>query len=174
METKKHSFFCFFCSVSGEKAKTPCVFWISVGKPKNTMCFCWDFWWQTKKTLGKPKNLKVWGPSERFWILDFWFCSAFGGNQKCKNPKIQNLSEGLETFGFCGFPSFFLAFQQESKNHMGFWILSGKPKNTRLFLLFVRSLVKKQKNPVCFWISVGKQKHLVFFGFLLENQKAQE
>ena len=29
-----------------------------------------------KKTLGKPTNPKVWGPSERFWIfgfLDFWF-----------------------------------------------------------------------------------------------------
>ena len=93
-----------------------------------------------------------------------------GANQK--KTKIQNLSEGPETFGFFGFPRFFGFENRNPQNHLFFLILGGKPKQHRFFLVFLFGLWWKTKKTLCFfWISVGKPKNtMCFFGFLLENQ----
>ena len=83
-----------------------------------------------------------------------------------KKPKIQNLSEGPETFVFLVFLGFFWFSNRNPKNHMFFLDLGGNQK-TQVFFLFSCSVSGEQpKNPVFFWISVGKpKKHHVFFFF---------
>ena len=90
-----------------------------------------------------------------------------------KKPKIQNLSERPETFGFFGFPMvFWFSNRNPKKSHVFFWILGGKPKKHRFFLFSCSVSGEKPKNPcvfldfcwkpntMCFfWISVGKQKN---------------
>ena len=89
---------------------------------------------KSPRTTNKSKSF---GPLRK--VLDFLeFLVSAEGTTK---PKIQNLSEGPETFGFFGFPRvfcflteiqkktvFFLVFHLKSKNHVSFWISVGKPK----------------------------------------------
>ena len=132
---KKHRVFWFSCSVFGEKPKNPCF-----------LDFCWKtkkhhvlFWISVRKqqkTLGKPKNPKVSGPSERFWIFGFVVPSA-----ETKKTKIQNLAEGPETFGFLGFPRVFLFSNRNPKNHVVFLDFKWKnQKKTQGFLVFLFGL----------------------------------
>ena len=114
------------------------------------------------------------------------------GNQKTKNPKIQSLCEGPETFGFFGFPRVFFGFLGFALKKPWFFLdFCWKTKKTQGFFGFSAGfLAKNQKNLVFFWIFVGKpkktqgffgffcwvsgektKKTLFFFGFLLENQK---
>ena len=124
-KTKKNTvLFWFSCSVSGEKPKkTLCFFFgFLLENQKNTMCF-FGFLLENQKNPRKNKKSKSFGPLRR--VLDFWifgFVVPSAETKKTKNPKIQNLSEGPETFGFVGFPRvFFLVFQQKSKKSHGFF-----------------------------------------------------
>ena len=126
---------CFFLN-----QKTPCVF----------LDFCWK-----SKNPRKTQKSKSLGPLRK--VLDFWFCIAFGGNQKNPKSKNQKLSEGTETFGFFGFPRFFLFSNRNPNNHIVFFEVLGVKQETQVFFFFVRSLVENQKT-LCFLVSVGKQK----------------
>ena len=91
-----------------------------------------------------------------FCIFVFWFTPKALQNQK---SKIQNLSEGPETFVFLVF--------------LGFWFSNRNQKKHRVVLVFHQRPNKKitknpvlfgfppkiQKNHVFFWISVGKPKN---------------
>ena len=152
---KKH---CFFFGFPPKIQKNHVIFWISVGKPK--------------KTLGKPTNPKVSGPSERFWI--FGFLVSAEGTTKPKIPKIQTLLRGPKLLDFLVFLGFFLVFQQKSKKTHGvFWFSNRNPKKHRVFgvfhprpnkrkpkstVFFLVFHLKSKKNHVIFWISVGKPK----------------
>ena len=84
------------------------------------------------------------------------------GNQKTKNPKIQSLCEGPETFGFFGFPRVFLVFLGFAlKKPCVFLDFCWKTKKTQGFFVFLLGFWRKTKKTLC------------FFGFLLENQKTQ-
>ena len=103
-------------------------FWFSNRNPKTHMVF-FDFRWKTKKTqsffgfllenqktLGKPKNPKVSGPSERFWIFGFVVPSAETKNSKksktfLRGPKLLDLLVVLGLFWFSN---------RNPKNHMFF------------------------------------------------------
>ena len=85
---------------------------------------------------------------------------------RLREPKIQNLSEGPETFGFFCFHRVFWFSNRNPKTHCVFGFPT-EIKKTHGFLFFTRNLTKKQKkhvkspkNNVFFWISVGKQKTL--------------
>ena len=172
---KAQGFFGFSPETEQENQKKPCVFlvfhlksqknhvifWISVGKSKNPR---------------KTKKSKSFGPLRK--VLDFWFFGFFvsaEGTTKPKIQKIQNPSEGPETFGFFGFPRVFfgfptkinkkntwcfLVFQQKSKKTQGFWGFSPETEqeNQKKHCVFFGFPPKIQKNHVIFWISVGKPK----------------
>ena len=129
------------------KSKNPCDFWIPVGKPKK---------------LGKPQNPKVSSPSERFWILGFlhnWFPPKALQNQK---SKIQNLSEGPQTFRFFGFPRVFLVFHQKSqKKHMVFFGFPTEIQKTQGVFAFSPETEQKNKQTVFFWFPFKIKKHYV-------------
>ena len=89
-----------FLNLGGNRKKSTGCFWFSCSvsgeKPKKTLCFL-DFCWRTKNTIffwisvWKPRKTKKIQKSRAtqkgFGFLDFWFCSAFDGNIKTKNPK---------------------------------------------------------------------------------------
>ena len=98
------------------------------------------------------------------------------GKPKQQTSKIQNLSEGPETFGFLVFLGFLWFSSRNPKKNMFFLILGGKPKKHRVFFGFlVRSLVKTKKT-LCFlgFHLKSKQQTMCFFGFLLENKKPRK
>ena len=69
---KKHRVVLVFHQRPNKKiTKNPVLFGFPPKIQKN-MCF-FGFLLENQKTLGKPKNPKVSGPSERFWILEILF-----------------------------------------------------------------------------------------------------
>ena len=110
-------------------------------------------------------------------------CDYDDGNQKTKNPKIQSLCEGPETFGFFGFPRVFLVFLGFALKKPWFFLdFCWKTKKTQGFFGFSAGfLAKNQKNLVFFldfcwktkkntrfcwffcWVSGEKPKKTLFF-----------
>ena len=147
-EIQKNTGFLVFHQRPNKKTKKNLVFFGFPPKIKKKPCVFLDFCWKTKKTLGTAE-----------------------GTTK---PKIQNLSEGPETFGFLvflacfGFPTeiqkntwCFLVFQHKSKKKHRFFGFSPETeqenqKEPGVFLVFH---LKSKKNHVIFWISVGKPKN---------------
>ena len=88
--------------------KTPCVF----------LDFCWK-----SKNPRKTQKSKSLGPLRK--VLDFWFCIAFGGNQKTQNPKIKNFLRGpklLDFLVFLGFFCFPTEIQTITSFFLRFWV----------------------------------------------------
>ena len=133
--------------------KNPVNFWISVGKPKKTLVH-----------TGKTKKSKSFGPRRKvlvFWNFGFLFFFGFVvPSAETKNAKIQNFSEGPETFGFFGFPRVFLVFLQKSKN------------NHSVFLVFQQKSKKTQ--PRVFLSSNRNPKQTKVFLILRPNQKTKK
>ena len=129
METQKNTgCFWFSCSVSGEKPKNPVFFRFLLENQKTQSFF--GFLLENQKNPRKFKIQKFRAPQKGFGFLVF-------GTTK---TKIQNLSEGPETFGFFGFPRVFLVFQQKSKKSHVFFDFRWKSKKHKLFLVFLFGL----------------------------------
>ena len=99
----KHRVFLVFHQRPNKKTKKTCVFFGFPPKIQKKPCDFLDFCWKTRKTLGKPKNPKVSGPSERFWIfgfLIFWFPPKALQNQKSKKSKTLLRGPKLLDFWF--------------------------------------------------------------------------
>ena len=113
-KSKKHRVFWFFTRDRTKKQKYLVFF---VFHLKSNLDFCW----KNQKHLGKPKKTKVSGPSPRFWIFGFVGFGFRRRHFKTKNPKIQILSEGPQTFGFVGFPRVFSVSVGSCRSER-FWI----------------------------------------------------
>ena len=112
---KNTGFLGFSPETEQENQKKPCGFLVFHLKSKNSHVIF-------RISVGKPKNPRkkqkiqeFRAPQKGFGFLDFWFFGFRRRHYKTKNPKIQNLSEGPETFGF------FFGF-------LGFFLVLGKPK----------------------------------------------